>query len=95
MSSDFPLYYNSKLRRGFKVFIGQLTLLPSDETLTDSTTHSVPANKNPTTAMFLAIDVVRNFISFQTLFIVGVSVPVILGSIPDVKSPKRAPKHPP
>ena len=59
--------------------------------LTVSTKHSVPANMAPTTAKFLAYETVRSFISFHTNFIVGVSVPVMFGSIPAVNSPKAPP----
>jgi len=55
----------------------------------------VPANIAPSTAKFFAYDTVRTFISLATSWTVGVSVPVMLGSIPAVKRPNTAPIAPP
>ena len=62
---------------------------------TDSIAHSVPANMHPTRAKFLPYEIVLCFISLRTSFTVGVSVPVILGSIPAVNRPNAAPNAPP
>ena len=64
-------------------------------TLTDSTMHSVPANMAPIRAKFLAYEIVLNFISFMTSLTVGVSVPVMFGSMPAVNRPKAPPSRPP
>ncbi len=53
--------------------------------------HSVPANMAPITAKFLAYETVRNFISFHTSLTVGVSEPVMFGSIPAVNKPNIPP----
>ena len=46
----------------------------------------------PMRAKFLEYDIVLAFISFQTNFIVGVSVPVMFGSMPAVNRPKAPPR---
>ena len=53
--------------------------------------HSVPANMAPTKAKFFPYDIVRTFISLRTSLTVGVSVPVMFGSIPAVNKPNAAP----
>ena len=53
--------------------------------------HSVPANIAPTRAKFLAYETVLDFISWRTSRTVGVSVPVMLGSIPAVNRPNNPP----
>ena len=60
--------------------------------LTDSIKHSVPANMAPTIPKFFEYDITRAFISFKTSRTVGVSVPVMFGSIPAVNKPNAPPK---
>ena len=63
--------------------------------LTLSIKHSVPANIAPIRAKFFAYDTVRAFISWRTSLTVGVSVPVIFGSMPAVNKPNAPPiTHP-
>jgi len=83
-----PRWYNTTI-------LWQISKVSTAFQQTDSIRHSVPANIAPSTAKFLAYDTVRTFISFATRLTVGVSVPVILGSIPAVKRPNTAPIAPP